>query len=228
MYVPPDQSKYYNDDEFFNFELDIMSKCSQYPNILITGDANAQTSNLADYVEFDDFIGNYFDLDENTLRSFSKISHLSELNIPQNRISKCKKVNKIGKKMLEICKNNDLIILNGRIGNDSTGNYTFRDTSVIDYTISSINALSLVENFEISELDRLFSDGHCLLETEMKLQISFNTMVGKASQQNSHKWKENKKTDFINNLKESATNDINEALRNFNQSDPKCGINEIA
>ena len=39
----------------------------------------------------------------------------------------------------------------------------FRETSVIDYTVASVNCLSFIEDFSISEEDCLYSDGHSLL-----------------------------------------------------------------
>ena len=42
-------------------------------------------------------------------------------------------------------------------------NYTFRQTSVIDYTIGTLDVLKLIGQFEIIETDPIFSDGHCIL-----------------------------------------------------------------
>ena len=56
MYIPPEQSRYFTEDELFELENEISVQRSQYDYVLITGDANAHTSNLPDFAEFDDFL----------------------------------------------------------------------------------------------------------------------------------------------------------------------------
>lgn len=124
--------------------------------MVITGDANACTSNLPDYVEIDQFlfkevlgeviqVGVY----NNTLPQESKV-----------RNSTCNKINKVGRKLLDICKTNNLLIVNGRLNPDITGKKTFRGVSLIDYTICTQSLFSSFKHFEVTELDPLFSDGH--------------------------------------------------------------------
>ena len=62
--------------------------------------------------------------------------------------------------------------MNGRFGKDKdVGAATFRDKSVIDYTLCTADSLRLLNDFEIVELDSLFSDGHALLSWSLKSQI---------------------------------------------------------
>jgi hypothetical protein len=42
-----------------------------------------------------------------------------------------------GNLLLNLCKGNDLFIVNGRIGDNKEGNLTCRKASVVDYTICS-------------------------------------------------------------------------------------------
>ena len=164
MYVPPKQSKFYSDEEFFKFENDVSIKRCSYENIMLTGDSNAHTSNLPDYLEEDIFLSRTLDLDDDSWNIPNNYGKLSQYNIPITRSFKCNKIDHIGYKFLDICKNNNLFIANGRIGNDkSSGNFTFRGTTVIDYTICSPNILRLMNNFEVMDLDPIFSDGHSLL-----------------------------------------------------------------
>ena len=82
-----------------------------------------------------------------------------------NRTSCDQSSNNIGFKLLDICKNNNLFILNGRMGSDKDkGNFTFRHTSVIDYILASVESLKLLNDFDIIETDPIFSDGHSLLQ----------------------------------------------------------------
>ena len=48
------------------------------------------------------------------------------------------------------------------------GRHSFRNVSVIDYTIASVSLLKLLANFEIVEVDSLFSDGHRMLCTSLR------------------------------------------------------------
>ena len=68
-----------------------------------------------------------------------------------------------------MCKNNNLTILNGRYGHDKQiGAMTFRDTSVIDYALASSDTFEILLDFEVVEVDRLFSDGHSLLALDLQ------------------------------------------------------------
>ena len=79
--------------------------------------------------------------------------------------------NNEGKILLEICKSNNLFILNGRCGKDKEmGAFTFKNTSTIDYSIFSTESLKFVADFDIKELVALYSDGHSLLNTTLKFR----------------------------------------------------------
>ena len=80
-------------------------------------------------------------------------------------------------KLAEICKNKNLFIINGRIGQDKAKvEFTFRCQSVIDYFISSAKGISLLTDFKIQELDRIFSDGHSLIKSA--LGLDYNAQIG--------------------------------------------------
>ena len=66
---------------------------------------------------------------------FDKNNHIS-----RQRRSRDPVLNHEGKVLLDVCKANNLIILNGRCGSDkSSGELTFRNISVIDYSITTPN-----------------------------------------------------------------------------------------
>ena len=60
MYIPPSQSKYLNEDEIMNLEMEITLHCNQYKYIILTGDINARTAELRDYTVADNFIADFF------------------------------------------------------------------------------------------------------------------------------------------------------------------------
>lgn len=86
---------------------------------------------------------------------------LEKYEIRLQRVSLDKKKNNSGFRLIDICKINNLLILNGRYGHDkNTGAMTFRDTSVIEYVLVSAKAFEILHSFQITDVDRLFSDGH--------------------------------------------------------------------
>ena len=113
-YVPPTQSKYYNVEEILSLEREITSVCSNNKYVLITGDINARTAKLSDYIRADDFLSDVFDFDNETRSFFDKVNIFKQYNIPTERESRDNKTNNTGNWLIETCKNNNLFIVNGR------------------------------------------------------------------------------------------------------------------
>ena len=128
-YIPPEKSKYFDQEIFEELENDI-THFSSKGNLIILGDLNARTAKLADYVSNE---GN------------KHINDISEHSLcPQQRQNFDSSINNHGKKLIEICKSCDLRILNGRALGDSLGRPTFhgpKGTSAVDYIICSQNLL---------------------------------------------------------------------------------------
>jgi hypothetical protein len=77
---------------------------------------------------------------KSTLYVSSSVNILESLNIPVGRINKDSVKNHYGSRLLDLCKGNDLFIINGRIGNDKgIGKLTCKNSSVVDYVISSVD-----------------------------------------------------------------------------------------
>ena len=84
------------------------------------------------------------------MRFYDQKSTLESIGIQLNRKSQDNHTNNNDYRLVDICKNDNLTILNGRYGKDKNiGNTTFRGNSVIDYTISSIKGFSLLNDFEV-------------------------------------------------------------------------------
>lgn len=90
-YVPPNQSKYLNEDEFMTLEMEVTSMCSQYSYVILTGDINARTAELRDFTEMDSFLADYFDFEPETLEFFDQQAKLHLAGVPLQRKSKDKK-----------------------------------------------------------------------------------------------------------------------------------------
>ena len=87
-YVPPSQSKYYNDVEMLNLEGEITSFVSNNTDLLIKSDLNAKkTARLEDYTRMDTFLSDMFDFDTDTRSVFNKLAILEKYNIPLERAS---------------------------------------------------------------------------------------------------------------------------------------------
>ena len=77
---------------------------------------NARIAVTQDYIEADPFFFDFFDLDNVLLEHFSRPNVFELCNLLPNRKSLDTHQNKLGEKLLSICKSNNLIILNGRSG----------------------------------------------------------------------------------------------------------------
>ena len=140
VYVPPSISRFCTEDELEMFEVEICNMCIQYKYVLLTGDFNARTWIKDDFTTADDFLADHFDFDDTIRNFFNASSVLLENNMNLRRLSHDTVCNYEGNALLEICKSNNLCILNGRCGKDKNiGSFTFKHTSVIDYSITTVD-----------------------------------------------------------------------------------------
>ena len=93
--------------------------CSQSKYVCLTGDMNARTGNLCDFVTADSFIADLLDFDDETMLFFNEADMLSTIGINKHRVSLDTKTNNNGYKLIDICRNNNLYILNGRFGKEN-------------------------------------------------------------------------------------------------------------
>ena len=87
-YIPPTQSRFFNEEEIDRLEGEIMSMCSRNKYMCITGDLNARIGHLKDYVETDEYLSDMFNFDEETTDFFDKSEILVKSGIPLKRVSK--------------------------------------------------------------------------------------------------------------------------------------------
>ena len=67
----------------------------------------------------------------------------------------------LGNLLIEFCRNNNMIICNGRVGKDKgVGEFTCKNSSVVGYCIVSPNGPTIINSFSILEPSKLFSDVH--------------------------------------------------------------------
>ena len=222
VYIPPTDSKFNNSDELDLFEVEITSMCISHRNVFLMGDFNARTQNKEDFIDADDFFAQHFGFDDTVYQFYNISCLLAQFNLDRHRVSKDNVSNNEGNLLIEICRSNNLFILNGRCGNDKgIGAFTFRNTSVIDYSLASAQGLKYIEAFSIKELDCLYSDGHALLSTNIKVKNSAVSMTNKECIDNRKtipKWEENKKADFVANIDQYKISDIKRYLGNMQEN----------
>ena len=105
VYIPPENSKYSTSTLFDDIEREIVDASFKSDNIILLGDLNARTGSL-------------------DLPNFDQWNELKDIptHVPTSEITKCISkdvtVNSFGRKLIALCSNLNLYILNGRIGID--------------------------------------------------------------------------------------------------------------
>ena len=166
-YVPPDNSKYMQGDEFETLA-EILCDINVNSNlpICIMGDLNARTGHLEDFTLLDDHVAEVAGLPERN-DIFVNAESIESLGIKLKRCNEDDKINTNGNKFLDMCKDVGVLIANGRIGKDSNiGKLTCSDSqgnlcSAVDYAAISPILLNTICDFEIDTFDNTMSDKHC-------------------------------------------------------------------
>ena len=92
----------------------------------------------------------------------------------------------------------------------------------------SSNCINLITNFEIRDLDPLFSDGHALLLLNVNLQLNKQApFESRTDCTKPPKWDNTKKSDFIQNIDQEQLIQINNMLDSFSIQNAKVQINAI-
>ncbi|CAG2209262.1 unnamed protein product [Mytilus edulis] len=232
VYVPPENSSYSSVEAFNDIEREF-HKFNENTNLIcLVGDFNARTGNLRDYIENNDtedyFVNNVIDITELT-----DIKILDELCIPKHRTSPDLVVNNFGRKLVDFCKNNNVFIYNGRIGNDKAGKSTSKNLSVVDYALSTAHLLKFVKHFEVLEFSKLYSDIHSplsLVLREMRTELIHQNECDRNIPVRIKPWKFEKSFDFKNNIDLSRVEAVLENLDilNTNTTDvQKDSMNQV-
>ena len=161
-YIPPINSKYFSPEIFEELENDIADFRSK-GTILLSGDFNSRTGKYEDYIPND---------------SDSLFHHsMKNMFIPEQRNNYDNVVNAHGKNLLQICKNFDLRILNGRIRGDSFGNIAYHGRLGVSTAVYSISDQSLFQYVDhlIVKSPTYFSD-HSQILTWLKIPGSNPTV----------------------------------------------------
>ena len=165
-YISPKDSIYFKnvDSDLFDLLEKGIRYYSDFGNIAIIGDLNARTASLSDESVNCEGIDKYID-------SLSG-ANFSETDVVGRRFSLDKKSDSSGVRLLSICKEAGLRIVNGRLGADKgQGNFTYQSVlgnSVIDYVLLQPECFENVTQFIVHDIFT-FSD-HAPLQLSLKLK----------------------------------------------------------
>lgn len=208
IYLPPVDSTYALKTPFENIEKDIL-ELSENGSIILVGDFNARSSDLPD------FICKY--------SSDEKIG-LNELVVdvePMKRFNFDMEKNCYGRKLVELCKNTNMLIANGRTCGDIPGNYTYHNnqgSSVVDYALFTNDLNDLITYFHV-QAPNGWSD-HCITNLCIKLPWFTKEITKDHSLltplPNIYKWSDSSSTAFVQAMSsEPISDDINSVLSEF-------------
>ena len=100
---------------------------------------------------------------------------------------------------MDSCKNSNLYICSGRLGNDYLiGKCTSKDKSLIDYLLSTSEGIRLIKEFCVHDFCPLLSDIHCKLSLNIYVSIEVTNQV--RINRKPRLWGKNKETEFRDNV----------------------------
>ena len=230
IYVPGVTSRHWNSEIFDNLSIDIALLRGDYDlPIMLIGDMNSHTNELNDIGLLDP---SYESL-ENTHMNYPNIIDLFKCNnvsIHRKNLDNSKAC-KNGLSLVKMCKDLDLCILNGRIGNDKdVGLTTYDNKSVIDYALCTPDLFHNIVDFSVDTFDRLYSDKH----NPIALKIDIDMLPNKSPQnirvnsqnteQHSNKnikcnWDSSKKDEYNLNIDIEKTNNFLNLLNTLSLND---------
>ena len=152
VYVPPERSSAYSDTDdsgivLLDVALNDITARSNCNRLIVTGDLNARTALLEDFIPNDD--GRYSTNDN--------FYECDQFCMPRNN-SDCANDNRFGRELVDLCAKFKIHIVNGRKEHDRLGMYTCftnNGASTVDYTLVSTEIFEDVTDFEIFENDTL-------------------------------------------------------------------------
>jgi len=174
VYIPHENSVYYQSDIFDKIAEDLIEISTKYDSpVILMGDFNARTSLKDDFISLNDSISILTGLENISNDLFNSKKNLMLLDLPTRRSNVDSGCNNNGNKLIDLCKDLDMKIVNGRFGPDkNVGNFTCykpNGNSVVDYIITSPELFPKIVDFQIDVFDSCLSDVHCPLSITLNL-----------------------------------------------------------
>ena len=112
--------------------------CGDSKHVLVFGDFNSRTKDLSESTEVDGFISDVFGTENLLSENASIFDCFEQYDIPFERKSADNTVNQYGYSLIDFCKNNNLLILNDRIGDDyRSPKLMCKNRSTVDHFLAS-------------------------------------------------------------------------------------------
>ncbi|VDH95144.1 Rho GTPase-activating protein 20 [Mytilus galloprovincialis] len=179
-------------------------------SICLLGDFNARTGIKSDFTLLDGYVCNSVQLED-----IVDVVNLENFDVKTSRYNFDKNVNNYGNRLLQLCKNFEILIANGRLGTDKEkGALTCKNCSTVDYCILSPNLFSFVSDFHILPFDHMISDVHNALHIELLCNPIVTCDIENFDKNNivKPKWDNNNCQLFNDALNADNINDLYERL----------------
>ena len=172
VYIPPSSSRYSHADPFFEIQNEIFNFLSENKHCLLFGDWNSRCGNLTDYVKMDELISNLYDLQDIQNEESAISNNFARNNIPVDRNNIDTVVNAYGTNLIELCKNNDMFLWNGRLFSDYLNpKLTCKNSSTVDFFLSTSYVFENVVDFKVHDFCDLYSDVHSPIHAFLKTKL---------------------------------------------------------
>ena len=171
VYLASESAPYHSYDMFDDIATDISQLRAKYdnPRFCLMGDFNARTGRELDSFSEDDA---WFE-DHLGIREFLAEEEVNTVRASE-RSNEDTTVNGNGRRLLNLCRENNLVIVNGRVAGDIKGAHTCFNRnggkSAVDYALVAPDLLAQVEDFKVQEYDPMLSDTHCPISLSLKLR----------------------------------------------------------
>lgn len=205
VYLPPIDSNYALNKPFECIENDICD-LSENGNYILMGDFNARSAEMADYIK------KYKGDDKTDINDHDSPEPDPRFNLDTEK-------NIYGKRLIELCKNTSVLILNGRTTGDIPANFTYHGTngsSTVDYGLCNTALICDIVYFHV-DTPGVWSD-HCLTKLCVKLQQQKTHKTQDKNLfplQENYKWSDVSSIDYCNALKSKVISDeITKVLNN--------------
>lgn len=131
--------------------------------------------------------------------------------------------NSYGSRLVTLCSNNNVCIFNGRLYEDfRIGNATTTHGTTVDYIIGSPAVLTFVQNFRILEHDPLYSDIHCGIHIQLKINLEPRYSEENTRKVNDSslpgKWMSSKEYEYeaeIDHMEDMSIEELNVSFKNI-------------
>ena len=171
VYLASESAPYHSVHMFDDMASDITHFKAKYRNaqICLMGDFNSRTGVEPDMFNEEE---RWFE-EQLGLNELAEETDAEQCNEYRGRQNEDTAMNQNGRRLINVCKENGLLIVNGRTSGDMRGAITCFNRnggrSSVDYAIVSRALLPQVEEFQVGEFNPMLSDTHCPIKLTLKL-----------------------------------------------------------